>query len=88
MRRAALPFAILLVLGASAPRAEDFTGFYAGLNASYAMNRDRDRDGHRVSRTTAAGVVPGAADGLPPSAASAAKLMQDRRTGADANAAR
>ncbi|WP_233386037.1 hypothetical protein [Methylobacterium sp. C25] len=59
-------------LGALAAHAEDFSGFYAGVNAGYAF----DRDGHRGSGMQA---IPGpstnadATPGLPPSAETASQ---------------
>lgn len=69
---AILPGLALTALGAGPAAAEDFTGFYAGVNAGYGWGKERHE-----------GVTPGtvplparngsrAADGLPPSAARAA----------------
>ena len=35
--------ALLIALAAFSVRAEDFTGFYAGINAGYARGHERDR---------------------------------------------
>jgi hypothetical protein len=73
---------ILPSLLASGARAEDFTGFYAGLNAGYSWTRDRaaTRPGdHIVSGRRDAG-----AD-LPPSALdAAASIRGSRRSEPDA----
>ena len=76
MRTVLMP-AILLILGHTAARAEDFSGFYAGVNAGYAWGKGRDR-------SFAAPVTgPGAESGrngrgldLPPSARDAAAALQ------------
>ncbi|WP_407527665.1 hypothetical protein [Methylobacterium oryzisoli] len=57
----------VLWLGAGAARAEDFTGFYAGVNAGYARGVDRP------SGTVPPSRLPSSAEtALPPSAARAA----------------
>ena len=82
MRRIAISTLAFLLTGGGA-WAEDFSGFYAGINAGYATGRERDR----TVATPAPGsaVVPGRgrADGaLPPSAADAAAAMKGSgRTG-------
>ncbi|MDR7038086.1 MULTISPECIES: hypothetical protein [Methylobacterium] len=80
--RLATVLLILLALSAAA-RAEDFTGFYAGVNAGYAFGRDREID---ASAPNAASGRPSNGSGeLPPSAAEAARAMRasrpDVRTG-------
>ena len=85
MRRALLSM-ILILLANSVGRAEDFTGFYAGINAGYAKGAERDRTpsasapgpGAAIDRT---GVGPD----LPPSAVGAAAAMRrSDRTGSAA----
>jgi hypothetical protein len=76
MIRAALT-TILLIMPCIAAHAEDFTGFYAGVNVGYARGRDR--------AATAADPVlgqPKAGSDLPPSAraATAAVRSSDRTT--------
>lgn len=70
---------LLLLLAALPARAEDFSGFYAGVNAGYGWNREKDTG-------TAPAVTRGgpsgedrAAGNLPPSASAAAAGLQ--RTG-------
>ncbi|MDP4022370.1 hypothetical protein Q8W71_07035 [Methylobacterium sp. NEAU 140] len=81
MRRALTPTLLLLaaLAGAAPARAEDFTGFYAGINAGYGWGRNRDRSG--PARPIAPG--PGRAEfgsdsgsDLPPSAAGAAAALR------------
>ncbi|GJD56703.1 hypothetical protein [Methylobacterium dankookense] len=65
----------LALLAAVPARAEDFTGFYAGLNAGYAFGRGGE------SRRAAPGPGSATAAGrtgpdLPPSAAEAARQMR------------
>lgn len=71
MRRTVSALGLLLLCAGSAA-AEDFTGFYAGVNAGWAFGRDRETG-------AAAPALPGAAkpaeDGLPPSVA----RVQERR---------
>ncbi|WP_430912104.1 hypothetical protein [Methylobacterium sp. sgz302541] len=72
---------LMSVACAAGARAEDFSGFYAGVNAGYGFGRERgDRDA--APGTAPAG--PGAQDDakLPPSAASAARAMRSGRDGA------
>ncbi|MCJ2064035.1 hypothetical protein MKK63_15135 [Methylobacterium sp. J-088] len=69
MRRILLS-ALLLVVAGSA-RAEDFTGFYAGINAGYAQGHERDRAGGESPSPLAR---PGA--DLPPSARDAALALR------------
>ena len=56
-----------------AARAEDFTGFYAGVNAGYAFGKDRE------AGAPSQGIAPPeriAAPSLPPSALNAARTMK------------
>ena len=84
MRIALLP-ALLgagALLAADPARAEDFTGFYAGVNAGYAFGRG---GGTRAAPPPRGGVGTAAsekgADGaLPPSAAEAARRLPSART--------
>ncbi|TXN02907.1 hypothetical protein FV242_12945 [Methylobacterium sp. WL64] len=76
MRRVLMP-TILLILAVAPARAEDFTGFYAGLNAGLASGKSGDRIGtmpnprpHTGSGRSSAG------PDLPPSASSAAAALQ------------
>lgn len=58
---------------AGAARAEDFTGFYAGVNAGYALGKDKE------AGAPSQGVAPPdriAAPSLPPSALNAARTMK------------
>ncbi|MGU3537454.1 hypothetical protein [Methylobacterium sp. A54F] len=71
-----LPAATMLPDPAAA--AEDFTGFYAGVNAGYATGGGRDR-GALVPAPGSA-PSPGAAD-LPPSARDAAQALRSRDRG-------
>ena len=65
-----------LTLGSPGARAEDFTGFYAGVNAGYAFGRNRDRT---IGSVVAPGNdVAGNERSLPPSAESASQAMQAR----------
>lgn len=64
---------LLLVIAGQA-RAEDFTGFYAGINAGYAWGREHDR----TTREPRLPVVERGTD-LPPSARDAALAL--RRSG-------
>jgi hypothetical protein len=73
MHRFLLPTLLILVAGSA--RAEDFTGFYAGLNAGYGLGRDRDGAGTRP-RDSIVSERPGA--DLPPSALDAAASFQGR----------
>lgn len=76
---------LLLVLAGSA-HAEDFTGFYAGINAGYAWGHERDR---AVSSPAAGPVFApdrGGASDLPPSARDAAAAL--RRSDSGSTAAR
>ncbi|TGE00838.1 hypothetical protein EU555_07800 [Methylobacterium nonmethylotrophicum] len=56
---------------ASPAAAEDFTGFYAGVNAGYGWGKDRT-DGTRPGAPLPAQAATRDGDGLPPSAARAA----------------
>ena len=73
MRRGLLP--ILLILLAGPARAEDFTGFYAGINAGYGWGRDRARSDMSPGDPTAAGRQNAGPD-LPRSALEAAASMR------------
>ena len=76
VRYLALPF-VGVVLAASPVAAEDFSGFYAGVNAGYAADRvDRDTG-------TANPFTPSVRDdhGLPPSAAASTLATGGQRTG-------
>ncbi|MDP4002195.1 hypothetical protein [Methylobacterium sp. NEAU K] len=81
---------IPLVLASTAAQAEDFTGFYAGLNAGYARGEERDRvTGSPAPVPGAAFGRPAAGSDLPPSARDAATaLRRSGRSGATAAAAR
>lgn len=71
MRRTVSALGLFLLCAAPAA-AEDFTGFYAGVNAGWAFERGGSRD------TSGGPGLPGAAkpeDGLPPSVA----RVQERR---------
>ncbi|TNC12026.1 hypothetical protein FF100_17450 [Methylobacterium terricola] len=52
--------------------AEDFTGFYAGVNAGYGWSKERQKGGVTPGAPLPAWGPPRQADGLPPSAARAA----------------
>ncbi len=78
-----LPAAALLLPGLA--RAEDFTGFYAGVNAGYAVDRDGDRN-PASSFPSPAVAAPQDHNGLPPSAEDAARLMQRNAPGRGAAA--
>ncbi|WP_342151390.1 hypothetical protein [Methylorubrum sp. SB2] len=69
--RGTTAFCLGLLLGTGPAAAEDFTGFYAGVNAGWAFERGRD---------AAAPLPPTGADrderGLPPSVA---RIEQQRR---------
>ncbi|GBU17891.1 MULTISPECIES: hypothetical protein [Methylobacterium] len=71
--------ALLIALAAFSVRAEDFTGFYAGVNAGYALDAgDRSRP-----RPVFPADTPDSEEAkLPPSAASAARALESRREGA------
>lgn len=77
MRRVLLSTVLLVLAGGA--RAEDFTGFYAGINAGYARGRERDR-----ATSAAESLSPIAKPGadLPPSARDAALAL--RRSGSAA----
>ena len=75
-----VPLVGLLLLAAAPARAEDFSGFYAGVNAGYG--RDHEETGAGNHPTSSAPAAPGHADagtGLPPSASAAAATL--RRVG-------
>jgi hypothetical protein len=69
-----LSLAGLLWLAPSLARAEDFTGFYAGVNAGYGWGHEETKGGTRLGppRTD---LRDSPADGLPPSASAAATAM-------------
>ena len=76
MHRVLMP-TILLILALAPARAEDFSGFYAGINAGYAWGKDRDRVETAPYPGSRAGYDrPGAGPDLPPSANSAAAALQ------------
>ena len=58
---------------AGAARSEDFTGFYAGVNAGYAVDKG-ERDVAPAKGIAPPG--PNAAPSLPPSALNAARAMK------------
>lgn len=59
-------------------KAEDFTGFYAGVNAGYAFGRD---EGTRTPDMPSLSSTRGADDrALPPSALQASEVMRGART--------
>ena len=73
MHCALLPILLILITGNA--RAEDFTGFYAGLNAGYGWGRDHHGpvttpDARRVIDERSAG------PGLPPSASEASASVR------------
>ncbi|MGV7032236.1 hypothetical protein [Methylobacterium symbioticum] len=63
----------LALLAAGPARAEDFTGFYAGLNAGYGFGRDGEA---RTAAPGPAGAAGRTGPDLPPSAAEAARQMR------------
>ena len=63
MRRVVL-LSVLLVIAGSA-RAEDFSAFYAVINAGYVVGHGRDRTG-TVPSTGSAAAKPGLGTELPP----------------------
>lgn len=71
---AALSGAVLLgaFLAASPAKAEDFTGFYAGINAGYGWSRERKSGDAKPGTPLPAWGQPQVDHGLPPSAARAA----------------
>ena len=73
-----VPSAVLcLALLAAAPaRAEDFTGFYAGINAGYALGRDGKARGTEGPAAAPLGASAKAGPDLPPSASQAARQMR------------
>ncbi|MER2268147.1 hypothetical protein [Methylobacterium oxalidis] len=76
--RALAFLALILVLPLPAA-AEDFTGFYAGVNAGYALGRDRESDLVSPNGSGPSAGAPGI--GLPPSAVEAARTMREGRAG-------
>nr|WP_245252928.1 hypothetical protein [Methylobacterium sp. PvR107] len=80
MRRVLLSTVLLVLAGPAG--AEDFSGFYAGINAGYAAGHGHDRPGTVRSTGSAASMpkpVPGAE--LPPSARDAAAAIRSRDAG-------
>ncbi|GEP01009.1 porin family protein [Methylobacterium haplocladii] len=63
---------VVLALGASSACAEDFTGFYAGVNAGYAFDRSRDERGGPNALPDVS-PRPDDAGSLPPSALTASQ---------------
>ena len=57
--------------------AEDFSGFYAGLNAGYARSTD-ERDRQSPGTITGLTETPAAESRLPPSARSASETLRSR----------
>ena len=82
MRTTLLALIGLACLAAPVPAsAEDFTGFYAGVNAGYGFETG-GRDG-RGAMPGASVDAPGGADsGLPPSARDASRALQSRNRAA------
>ncbi|WP_244480574.1 hypothetical protein [Methylobacterium sp. Leaf399] len=73
-------FAAVLVASAAslaepAASAEDFTGFYAGVNAGYAFGKDTS-EATSPAPVVTPGAPPSNATALPPSAANAARTMK------------
>jgi hypothetical protein len=67
---------LIVLLGLAAPaQAEDFSGFYAGINAGYAAGRSRDRS-VTVPGTASPAAAVGAGSDLPPSARDAAAALR------------
>ncbi|MFH6786112.1 MULTISPECIES: hypothetical protein [Methylobacterium] len=64
--------AVIGALSATPVAAEDFTGFYAGINAGYGWSKERTEGAAKPGVPLPAGGTPQGADGLPPSAARAA----------------
>ncbi|KQP73533.1 hypothetical protein ASF60_08715 [Methylobacterium sp. Leaf113] len=69
---------LVAMITAGSAAAEDFTGFYAGVNAGYAFGAG-ERDA-RGARPDAASEVAGATagNGMPPSAMEASRALQAR----------
>ena len=67
-----LPLTLLFLLAALPARAEDFTGFYAGVNAGYGWSRDKETGAGAPVPPGAAPAEGRAASALPPSASAAA----------------
>lgn len=74
MRRILLSTLLLVIVGPA--RAEDFTGFYAGINAGYVRGHEQ---GRTVNESPVCAIKPGA--DLPPSARDAAQALQRPRFG-------
>lgn len=71
-----LPLLLGLAFVAAPARAEDFTGFYAGVNAGYGWSREESRGtGHAVP-PEALPAKGEAATALPPSASAAASALR------------
>ena len=67
---------LLFLLAALPARAEDFTGFYAGVNAGYGWNREKDTGAAPAVSPGAPSSESRAATSLPPSATAAAAAVQ------------
>ena len=78
MRRA-LPLVLLLGF-ATAARAEDFTGAYAGVNLGYGF--EHGRDAKKPAAFPEGGSAAPSANELPPSASMAAQSLQSSRPAA------
>lgn len=74
---------LFLLLAALPARAEDFTGFYAGVNAGYASGRETNTGTAPVVTSGAPSGGNPSATALPPSASAAAAGVQ--RTGRGAS---
>jgi hypothetical protein len=72
---------ILLLALAGNAHAEDFTGFYAGLNAGYAWGRERDRAVSSPATGPVFAPGRGGASDLPPSARDAAAALRRSEPG-------
>lgn len=67
---------LLILLAALPARAEDFTGFYAGVNAGYGWSREKDTGAAPVVSSGSPSGESRAAPALPPSASAAAAGLQ------------
>lgn len=77
MRRVGFLYFVILLLAGSAARAEDFSGFYAGVNAGSAF--DRNREARKAGSAPAPSDAAATGDDLPPSAAGATKALRQER---------